>query len=71
MELLTVSDGDYMIDKFKADLLYYKGQFKLALKIYKNIVSILPHTHEQVNQLYIINHLDFILLVLLEYHTLI
>ena len=64
MELLTDSDEDYMIDKFKADLLYYKGQYELALKIYKNVISILPHTHGQVNQLFIINF------ALPEYHTL-
>ena len=57
---LTVSDEDYMIDKFKVDLLYYKRQYEFALKIYKNVISILPHTHGQVNQLFIIDHLDFI-----------
>ena len=54
MVSLTVSDEDYMIDKFKADLLYYKGQYELALKIYKNVISILPDTHGQVNQVCII-----------------
>ena len=32
MVSLTVSDEDYMIDKFKADLLYYKGQYELAFE---------------------------------------
>ena len=58
--LLAVSNEDYMINKFKADLLYYKGQYELALKIYKNVISSLPHTHGQVNQLCIINCPDFI-----------
>ena len=51
---LTVSDEDYMIDKFKADLLYYKGQYELGLKIYKNVISILLDTDGQVNQVCII-----------------
>lgn len=39
---------DYMILKFKGDLLYYKGMYEHALKIYKDILSSLPPTHGQV-----------------------
>lgn len=40
--------GDYMVMKFKADLLYYKEEYRDALRIYKDILTILPHTHGQV-----------------------
>ena len=39
---------DFMTVKFKADLLFYKGDYGDALKIYKDILRDLPHTYGQV-----------------------
>ncbi|XP_019854121.1 PREDICTED: uncharacterized protein LOC109583290 isoform X2 [Amphimedon queenslandica] len=41
---------DFMTVKFKADLLFYKGDYGDALKIYKDILTYLPHTYGQVTR---------------------
>ena len=41
--------------KYKADLFYYKEMYESALKIYEDILILLPITHSQVNKLLILD----------------
>lgn len=43
-----IGDSTNDVSKYKADLYYYKKEYKTALHLYEQLLQVLPTTHSQV-----------------------